>query len=140
MVWKQVQKPALFLHVAAPLVLFEPSGFAGFPSEWTEGEYRGSMRLFGLVPIGWQAIKIRFLPPEGTTRALIDEGYGPMLAKWSHRIEVSPFANGTRYRDIVQFDAGALTPFAAPLIRFFFRHRHRRMRALDASGFAALGG
>lgn len=137
-VWEQVRKPALFLHVAGPLVAFTPVGMSAFPEEWTEREYRGTMKLFGLLPIGWQAIKVRFLPEQNRVRALIDEGYGPMLRKWSHRIEVAPEGAGTRYSDILQFDAGALTPLVAPVIRFFFAHRQRRLRALDARGFADL--
>ena len=140
LVWEQVQKPALFLHVAGPLVAFEPQGMDSFPAQWAELEYRGSMRLFGVLPIGWQAIKIRLLAPEGSTRTLVDEGYGPMLKQWSHRIEVAPEGDGTRYSDILTFDAGALTPLAAPLIRLFFAHRQRRLRKLDASGFEELKG
>lgn len=137
-VWEQVLRPALFLHVAAPLVVFHPVGMAQFPEQWAEAEYRGTMRLFGLLPIGWQAIKIRLLPEDGFTHALTDEGYGPMLKQWSHRIEVAPEGEGTRYTDTLEFDTGALTPLAAPLIRFFFGHRQRRLRALDARGFAEL--
>ncbi|MEM8725243.1 MAG: hypothetical protein AAGE86_06960 [Pseudomonadota bacterium] len=46
-VWAQVKRPALFLHVAAPLVRFSPIGDRSFPEEWSEREYRGSMRLLG---------------------------------------------------------------------------------------------
>lgn len=137
-VWACVQKPALFLHVAAPLVVFRPVGAPEFPKEWDEAEYRGTVRLLGAIPIGWQVIRIRFLPQEGGMRVLVDEGHGPMLRQWSHRIEVAPEGYGTRYTDTLEFSSGALTPLTAPLIRFFFEHRQRRLRALDSEGFAAL--
>lgn len=138
LVWDKVMQPALFLNVAAPLVRFQTVGSAQFPQHWSEGEYRGSMKLFGILPMGWQAIVIE--PPEtqGEARTLIDGGYSPMLPKWHHRITVEPSNGGTRYTDAVTFDAGWRTPFTAPLIRLFFRHRQRRLRTLAANGFADL--
>ena len=138
LVWEHVLRPALFLHVAAPLVRFRPVGIDRFPEVWSEGEYRGSMRLFGLAPIGWQAIVIEMPSRNGDVRMLRDRGYSPVLKEWDHRIEVMPRDGGTRYVDRVSFDAGVLTPTAAPMIRLFFRHRQRRLRALASAGFAAL--
>lgn len=137
-VWAWVERPALFLHVAAPLLTFSPVGMDRFPDSWDEAEYRGTMRLFGLLPIGWQAIVIEFPPSVGETRVLLDRGFSPVLRKWEHRIEVSPSPNGTQYVDRVSLDAGWLTPLAAPMIKLFFRHRQRRLRTLDESGFAPL--
>ncbi len=96
------------------------------------------MRLFGILPIGWQAIMIELPEAEGKTRTLFDKGYSPLLPKWRHQISVRPDNGGTLYTDSVSFDAGALTALASPLIRFFFRHRQRRLRALAASGFDAI--
>ena len=140
LVWKWVERPALFLHVAAPLVAIAPLGIGRFPDTWGQTEYRGTMRLFGVLPIGWQAIVIDFPEQEGTTRVLRDRGYGPLLRKWEHRIEVSPTNGGTLYADRIKFDAGALTPLAAPVVKLFFLHRQRRLRALDRNSFAALKG
>ncbi len=139
-VWAAVERPALFLHVAAPMVHFAPIGMARFPERWSEAEYRGAMKLFGLVPLGWQAIVIRFPSSDGAVRALEDNGYSPLLPTWSHRIEVSPEGTGTRYVDRIRFDAGWMTPFTALGVRLFFKHRQRRLRKLAASGFAGLKG
>ena len=137
-VWAAVERPALFLHVAAPLVKFSPMGSDAFPELWEEGEYRGAMKLFGLVPIGWQAIVISF-PSEGAeTRTLKDSGHSPLLTQWTHTIEVAREGDGTRYTDRVSYDAGWLSLFAFPFIRLFFAHRQRRLRRLAKAGFASL--
>ncbi|MEM6474566.1 MAG: hypothetical protein AAF687_00210 [Pseudomonadota bacterium] len=139
-IWAQVMKPALFLHVAAPLVRFKPIGMDDFPDRWAEGEYRGDMRLFGLIPIGWQAIVIELPDAQGDTYVLYDKGYSPVLRTWSHRISVKPEGGGTRYSDAIAFDAGWLTGFSVPFLRLFFKHRQRRLRSLAAEGFASMKG
>ncbi len=96
------------------------------------------MRLFGIVPLGWQAIVIELPDRESETRTLIDNGYSPLLPLWNHRISIRPENDGTRYTDDVSFDAGLLTPLTGLFVRLFFRHRQRRLRALSANGFAAL--
>ena len=96
------------------------------------------MRLFGILPIGWQAIVIELPEAEGETHTLLDKGYSPLLPTWRHQISVRPDNGGARYTDRVSFDAGALSVLAAPLIRLFFRHRQRRLRALAARGFDAI--
>lgn len=134
-----IMKPALFLHVAAPLVAFAPIGLARFPDIWAEGEYRGSMRLFGLLPIGWQAIVIEFPDTADERLVLRDRGYGPLLKVWDHRIEVTQSGTGSLYTDRLTLDAGWLTPMMAFFVKQFFKHRQRRLRALDRKGFEALG-
>lgn len=139
-VWEAVEKPALFLHVAAPMVQFAPIGLPHFPERWSAAEYRGAMKLFGLVPLGWQAIVISFPQAQGNMRVLEDNGYSPLLPKWSHRIEVSPEGTGTRYVDRLCFDAGWMTPFSAIGIGLFFKHRQRRLQQLARDNFADLDG
>jgi len=137
-VWAQVKRPALFLHVAAPLVRFYPIGEDRFPAEWKEQEYRGAMRLFGLLPIGWQAIVIEYPTNGSGTKFLRDRGHSPILRQWDHRIEVTSANGGTRYTDRVALDAGILTPVATFFVRLFFKHRQRRLKALASSGFAEI--
>ena len=134
-----ILKPALFLHVAAPLVKFTRSDAPYFPDVWEPGEYRGSMKLLGVVPIGWQAIVIEFPTSSGDGHVLTDSGYGPMLKMWEHRIEAhASEGGGTRYIDRLKMDAGLLTPIASVLVAQFFKHRHRRLKMLDQSGFREL--
>ena len=134
-------QPALFFQVAAPLISARDVGDRPIGDRWSEGEYRIAMKLFGLVPIGWQAIIIEFPQSDDQELVLRDRGYGPMLRIWDHRISVSPAPDGgTRYTDSLRLDAGIMTPIAAMLVAQFFKHRQRRLRALDAADFRDLDG
>jgi hypothetical protein len=93
------------------------------------------MSLMGFLPLGWQTIRIEYPPVQGATRALRDNGFGPLIRKWDHMIEVSADARGTRYTDRVTIDAGALTPLIVIFARYFYAHRQKRWRRLVAHGF-----
>lgn len=137
--WERVRTAALLLHVAAPLIRFTPKEDTRFPQEWAPGEYRAWMWLFGLIPIGWQAVVISEPPPDGATRFIRDNGYGPLIRRWDHWIAIAPGEGGTtHYTDQVTIEAGLLTPLVAGFARVFYAHRQRRWRALAATGFAAL--
>jgi hypothetical protein len=137
----QVQRSALLEHVAAPLIRFAPRG-APFPEKWEPGEYRAGMFLFGLVPIGWQAVVISQPEAAGETRFVRDNGYGPLIKRWDHWIAIGPDpgGRGTRYIDQVTIDAGVFTPVVAAFARIFYAHRQRRWRALARSRFTAIEG
>ena len=137
-IWGAIERPALFVHVAGPLVVARATMPDSWPEKWEEREYRAAMRLFGIVPIGWQAIVVSFPQIGPDHRILCDNGYGPMLKTWQHQITVSRDGEATLYSDRVEFDAGALTAIAAPAIRFFFRHRQKRLKALVKRGLASL--
>jgi hypothetical protein len=137
--WERVQTSALLMHVAAPLIRFTPQGGRPFPAIWTPGEYRAWMWLFGLLPIGWQAVVISHPEPDGDTRFVRDNGYGPLIRQWDHWIAIAPGANGTtHYTDRVEIEAGLLTPLIVAFARVFYAHRQRRWRALAGSGFSGL--
>lgn len=139
--WERIHTSALLTHVAAPLIRFVPKGDTPFPVIWAPGEYRAWMWLFGLIPIGWQAVVISEPPPDGATRFIRDNGYGPLIRRWDHWIAIAPGEGGTtRYVDRVDIDAGVLTPLIAAFARMFYTHRQRRWRQLARSGFAALKG
>jgi hypothetical protein len=140
--WARVSTSALLLHVAAPLIHFTPKAGTSFPAIWEPGEYRAWMWLFGFIPIGWQAVVISEPAPQGDTRFIRDNGYGPLIRRWDHWIEIAPAAEGggTRYTDTVTIEAGLLTPLIAAFARVFYAHRQRRWRSLAQTGFAALRG
>ena len=48
----QIMRPALLLHVSAPLLHFKPIDPPELPETWRDGEYRVGMWLFGVLPIG----------------------------------------------------------------------------------------
>lgn len=137
--WERVRTSALLMHVAAPLIRFVPKGGTPFPAIWEPGEYRAWMWLFGLLPIGWQAVVISEPPPDGATRFIRDNGFGPLISRWDHWIAIATGEDGTtRYVDRVDIEAGALTGLVAAFARVFYAHRQRRWRALARKGFAAL--
>lgn len=137
--WEHLGTSALLRHIASPLVLFRPTKATPFPERWAEGEYRALMFLFGFIPLGWQAIRISFPDPEGQKRFVRDNGYGPLIKRWDHWIEIEPHGDRTSYRDIVHVDAGILTPIVAGFARLFYAHRQSRWRKLACDNFAALG-
>ena len=134
-VWDHVTRSALLLYVAKGLISFEPEDPAGFPERWREGSYKTWMSWLGVLPIGWQVIRIEYPLTHGAKRALRDNGFGPLIRKWNHLIEVSPDAGGTLYVDRIAIDAGLLTPLVALFARHFYKHRQRRWRTLVARGF-----
>jgi hypothetical protein len=140
--WERVQTSALLLHVAAPLIRFTGQGSKPFPAIWEPGEYRAWMWLFGIVPIGWQAVVISHPEADSDTRIIRDNGYGPLIKRWDHWIEIAPAngSGGTRYTDTVTIEAGLLTPLIAAFARLFYAHRQRRWRSLAQTGFTALQG
>ena len=136
-VWHHVQTSALLRHVAAPLIRFEPLD-KDFPEVWEPGEYRAKMFLFGIVPLGWQAVRISLPEPSGAVRFARDDGYGPLIRRWDHWIAIGPDGEGTRYLDEITIEAGPLTPVVARFAYMFYAHRQRRWRELASKNFAPL--
>lgn len=131
----------LMLYVARPLVRFLPIEPQKFPQEWQEREYRVSIKLFGVLPVGQQVVRI-----SGRDRSaemghfcveLRDDGYGALMSKWDHLITIESLAGDVcRYTDRVEVEAGLLTPFVCLFAWVFYRHRQRRWLKLIQNGFA----
>lgn len=132
-VWAVLLTPALLRHVAFPLIIFDAA--EPLPGEWSEGDYQVSMRLFGLVPLGRQRIRIRLLETESWPRHVRDEGSGSLAKVWRHDIFLRPDGNGaTAYHDEVEVRAGLLTPVVWLFAHLFYRWRQHRWRALAQHG------
>jgi hypothetical protein len=129
-----VKTPKLLHHVAHPLLKFVPSDPERLPDTWSEGTYWMSLRLLGVIPMGKQAVVIRY-PDAPDAFRLVDHGHSALIKRWHHVITVEATGNGTHYRDRVTIDAGWLTPMIWLFAQFFFRHRQRRLRALASRGF-----
>lgn len=134
-VWAVVQTPALLERVAAPLVTFEPVDPETFPETWDEADYLVWMRLFGLLPLGRQWVRVRTLevrktPGERFYR-LRDDGSGTLASTWDHVITVRETPDGvTAYTDEIRVEAGVLTPLVWLFAQAFYRHRQHRWRRL----------
>lgn len=131
---EQVLSSRLLRYVAHPLVSFSPVGADPMPDVWTEGTHWVRLRLFGLLPLGKQAIVISILP---VTRgfALRDAGHSALIPVWDHRLTIEPLSEGALYTDVLEIRAGVLTPLIWLFAHVFFRHRQRRWRALADSCF-----
>ena len=133
-VWAALQRPETLIYVSAPLIRFTPRAPAALPDRWSEQTYRVSMRLFGVLPLGTQWIRVSWPTPDGELRYVRDNGSGTLAARWDHLISIAPEGAGTRYTDRVDVEAGVLTGVTALFARVFYAHRQRRWRALVAAG------
>lgn len=131
--WELVQTSALLEHVAAPVMRFVPVEPATLPAVWSDGTYRVRPLLFGLLPLGHQWIVIGRPAVGAGFHRLRDNGRGSLARRWDHLITIEPAgADGCRYTDEVEVEAGVLTPFVWLFAQLFYRHRQRRWRALAA--------
>jgi hypothetical protein len=114
-VWAMLRDPLALGEVVAPLIEIEPVGHQRFPPTWSSGDHLVRLRLFGILPVGDQLIRLS-TSRRGDVRILEDSGRpvsGPLgvITKWRHRMAVSPLPGGrTFYRDRLDISAGMLTP------------------------------
>ncbi len=137
-VWAEVQTPRLFLHITAPLVRFAPVS-GEIPAEFEEGRFDVKLKLFGVVPMGEQAIVVtKHVGQEDGALVwkIRDNGFSRMIPKWDHWIVLRRTGPAeTLYEDDVTIEAGLLTPFIWAFAALFYRWRQHRWRGLARSGF-----
>ncbi len=128
-VWDRVQTSALLLAVIRPLLRVRPVD-GPFPERWQEGgAARWRMYLFGVLPLGEHTIRLEQVDPVG--RQIQSQESGSLVRSWRHLITVCPSEDGrTLYSDKVEIDGGWLTPVVWAFAAVFYRHRHRRWKAL----------
>jgi hypothetical protein len=136
---EEVKKPRLLMHIARPLLRFEPAKGTVVLESWEEETYWFRLFLFGVIPIGNQAVRITMQDGADTFR-LRDNGCSRMIRRWDHRIAIRDANGATIYSDTVDLDAGLLTPVVWMFVRLFFVHRQKRWRQLARSGFRDLHG
>ena len=132
---EHIQTARLLRYVNAGLLSFVPIHPPELPELWSEGEYRVALKLFGIIPMGWQIIGIEEPGPDDTW-IVRDNGSGSVAKTWDHLIFVTAEGAGSRYVDRVQIDAGLLTPFVVLFAQLQYRYRQRRWRRLVREGFA----
>jgi hypothetical protein len=137
-VWDMVQTSALFFEVVRPVLAVKPLPGSLFPPRWQEGESVSCrVYLFGWLPLGRHTI--RFDRIDQQRRQIQTKESGRLIRRFRHRIEVSRAAGGSAlYSDEVELDYGPLTPLAGLVLRYFFRHRHRRWKTLIGGARPAL--
>jgi hypothetical protein len=139
-VWGWLHDPAVRASVAAPLVHLQPIEPRAFPEEFVPAQYVVGMKLFGLVPLGRQAMNLHHPPPEPgeplPRYVLHDQGSGDIAALWDHLATVEPEGRtACRVIDRLTVEAGAMTPFVALWAWLYLRLWHSRLRALAAERF-----
>lgn len=117
-----------FRHVTRGLVTYLPARHRTGPM--AEGEEMvGWLLLGGVLPVSRHRIRIERIDPASRTMRS-DEG-GGLVRSWRHLIRVTPLGDGRcRYEDVIEIDAGALTPAVRVFAGVFYRLRQRRWRAL----------
>lgn len=111
----------------------------GFPQRWTGGPHRVTLHLFGVIPLGPQAIDISWpASPPGEARPR-DNGHGPLIKRWDHAITVRDNGDGTTtYCDVLDIGAGLLTAFVWLSAQLLFINRQRRLLSLARTGLDKL--
>ncbi|HLP23395.1 MAG TPA: hypothetical protein VK139_05075 [Microbacteriaceae bacterium] len=134
-VWDKLHDPSVFAQVMAPLMTAQSKEVGGFPPRWLPGEHVIALKLFGLIPVGRQSVRLS--ERNGTAsgiRVLRDTGIGlsgplAMMTGWDHRMALSETSDGrTLYRDQLRVRAGWLTPLAWPGLWLFWQWRGRQLR------------
>jgi hypothetical protein len=136
-VWDEVQTSRLLLEVASPLVRLSPVDAAEFPVRWSAGTtLRCRSRLFGVIPLGVRTLHFERI--DHAAREIQTRECDPLIRRWDHLIRVADAGAGcTRYSDSIEIDAGWLTLPVWLFAQWFYRHRHRRWRAVAARLAAA---
>ncbi len=139
--WRAVHDPLVLRAICAPLVELTPAEPPVFPEEFVPATYVVKMKAFGFLPLGRQAMQIEHPAPEPGEQLprflLRDHGTGQLARVWHHEILIVPVTDQTcRYSDLLEIDAGLLTPPVAAFARTYFRHRQRRLKEVASSGLA----
>lgn len=138
--WAKLHQPSVFAQVMAPLMRAESQSGGPLPTSWQNGDYAIRLRVFGVLPMGEQTVRLRDTEdPAMGVRMLIDNGFGTsgaltLMRDWDHRMAVSALADGqTLYRDQLRVRTGWLTPVAWPGLWLFWQWRGWRLRQLAAN-------
>jgi hypothetical protein len=127
--------PQTMVFLLRPLVTVEPIEPSTLPPKWVGGNYRTTMRLFGILPLGWQSIVVTEVVSDAAAGrwGFRDDGAGRLARRWDHRTLLEALPDGrSRYTDTVEVEAGLLTPAAWLFAWTVFAWRHHRWHRLLA--------
>ncbi len=127
-VFSEVKKPSLLLRIIEPIATVLPVN-GKFPDSWEQGvTYVCKIRIFKWIPIGKRQLTIERV--DDNKLEIQSREFDPLVRKWDHLIRVEASENETLYSDELDIEAGFLTPFVCLYAWIFYRHRHRRWRAI----------
>ena len=127
-VWSALKHPASFLYVVRGL--FRVPALEGRTHPYREGESgSGWIFLFHVIPLHRHHATLVSLDDDSMT--IKSREYGGFVRSWNHTLRVEPVDSARcRYHDIVEIDAGRVTPVVAAFSHLIYRYRHRRWRKL----------
>jgi hypothetical protein len=127
-VWSALTAPESFVLVAGGMLRFPAAERHG--RRWRPGdEIEGWTLLFGVVPWSRHHLQIHAIDDE--RRRLESREHGGAIRTWNHVIMVTPLDDGAcRYEDLLEIDAGLLTPVVTGFAWLFYGHRQRNWRRL----------
>jgi hypothetical protein len=128
LIWEAVKTPAAFRQVTRRLVRLV--GLARRDQPWQEGEtVHGPLVVFECLPISVHHLTITRI--DERRRELHSDEHGGLIRRWRHIIRVTPLgASQCRYEDVVEIEAGWITPIVVGFARWFYGVRQRRWQSL----------
>lgn len=128
--WAEVQKSALLLEVASPMVSIRPVPGEALPERWSASStVRCRSYLFGFIPLGTRTLVFERIDPQ--LREIQTRERDPLIRRWDHCIRLEPLgAAQCKYSDNIEIEAGLLTPAVWLFARRFYRHRQHRWQAV----------
>ena len=130
-VWQRVgSMPGVNAELAPLLAMTFPARWQRLTADAVAADrpvFRSVILLFGIVPIDVHSVGFASMEPGS---GFLERSSSLLHSSWIHERRLVPVGGGTRITDRVHFRnrlpiPGAMT---VPLMRFVFRHRHRRLR------------
>lgn len=106
-------------RVARPVLRFD-----GLPRGEIEAGHVLTPRrsVFGIMP--WRPCRLEVLERDDARMILRSDQTGAGPGCWRHTLAVTPTAEGSRMTDLIEVEAGFLTPLAALWVHYLFAARH----------------
>jgi hypothetical protein len=127
-VWEAVKTPEAFRFVTRRIMSMPAIRRRQAP--WREGEtVTGWVFLFAVIPFSKHSIHVAQIDDGAMTMSSNEHG-GP-IRRWNHDIIVTALTEDScSYRDVIEIEAGVLTPVVALCARGFYWMRQRRWKSL----------
>lgn len=140
--WRAMHDPRVAAELYAPILTMQPE--QAFPEALSTGtEMRARLRMFGVLPVGAQLIRITDLTASSGAdwpRTMRDHGRplsGPLalLTEWRHEMKISR-SRASEHRAVWTDElhiGGAIAPVFRPVLALMWRWRGRKLRRLARS-------
>lgn len=128
-VWQSVVSPEGINYEMAPLIKMTfPSSIKALDEiEIVQGQklFRSWLLLFGIVPVGFTDLALAELKPG---KGFLERSSMSAMRFWEHHRSISVSTDGTRLADRLRFEPLFLKSVTGLIVRYFFNHRHKKLR------------